>query len=132
MISTDCNFFGISLDFDRVWVRELSGPLKNRHAVALELCANHVCLPRDDRIHAEGQIVNRNVIFPAITVAVERPYCVSSQLENSFANALAGDCAGVDTNAADHQRAVDDCDTLTHFRRTDGSFLSGWTAANHY
>ena len=102
MIPAHCNFLGVSLDFQGVRIHKLSGALKDSHTVALELRANHVCLSRDDRFHAEGKFRNCNVIFPAVAFSVKCPDRVSSELKNSFANALTGDGSSVDADSAYH------------------------------
>ena len=131
MLAVDHGFVGVALDFDGVRVGELRGALKNLHAVALQLRANHFGLARDDGAHAEGKILHRNVVLAAIVVAVESLHGVAGQLEDGFADAFAGNGAGVHADAANHQRAINHGDALAELRGANSALLPRRAAADH-
>ena len=131
MFAVENRLIGVALNFDGVRVGELRRALKNLDAVALQLRANDFRFAGDDAAHAEGKILDGNVVFAAIDCRRRRFDGVAGQLKNGFAHALAGDRAGVHADAADHERAVHDRNALAEFRGADGAFLAGGTAADY-
>ena len=112
-------------------VGELRGALENLDVIAAELRANDFRFAGDDAAHAEGKILDGEVVFVAKIVAVESADGVAGELKDGFAHAFAGDGAGVHADAADHESAVHDGDALAEFRGADGAFLAGGTAADY-
>ena len=130
MFAAQRDLVDFAVHLDRMRVGELRQPLKNRNAVAAQLRPDHVRFARDDARHAGGQIVDRNVSFAAVVVAVKRPHRDSGELENRFADAFARYRAGVHAHAAHHDRAVNDRHALAQLRRANRALLARGAAAD--
>src|ERR1700680_1882795 len=102
----------IRSDFDRVCIGKLRRPLKDGDAVPLELCSYHFCLSPNDRLHAEGEVFDRDLSGAAIVVPVKRLNRQPGQLTDGFAAAFARNCTRVHAHAAHHQCALDYGQTL--------------------
>ena len=105
--------------------------LKNLNVVAAKLRANDFGFAGDDAADAEGKILDGDFVFAAIIVAVKSFHGVAGQLKDGFADALAGNRAGMHADAADHERAVNDRDALAKFRGADRALLARRAAADH-
>ena len=105
--------------------------LVDGNPVALELCPNYLSLSRDNGVHSGGNILDRNVDTTSRSVAVQGLHGRAGKLKDGFTYRLAGDCAGMNAHAADHDRPVDNGDALARFCRRDGALLSRWATANH-
>jgi len=67
----------------------------------------------DDLHHASGEIANGNPVLYDVIASIKRAVTESCEVENRFAQSLAGNRASVDTNAADHIISVDNGDALS-------------------
>ena len=66
-----------------------------------------------------------------VVAAVKRPVAETGQVQDRFAQRLAGHRAAVDAHSSEHVAAVDHGHALAEFRRGNRAFLPGGTAADH-
>src|SRR4029077_17919940 len=100
-------------------------------AVALELVLDDVAFALHDLIAAEQEVLDRDVGFAAIRLAVQRALPQAGEINHGFAGGLSGNRAGVDRDAANIAAFFDHRDALTQLRGLHGGALSGGSAANH-
>src|ERR1700686_3966347 len=78
-----------------------------------------------------GNILDRNVDATSRPISVQGLYGKAGKLKDGLTYRLAGDCAGMDRHASDHNGPVDDGDTLVGLCRRDGALLARWASADH-
>ena len=65
-----------------------------------------------------------------VVAPVESAMAKAGQVRDGLAQSLAGDCPGMQADAADHLIAVNDGDAMAELGRGDSAFLAGGAAAD--
>lgn len=99
-------------------------------AVAGELCADDVHFRLDDADGAEGEIGHGDAFLHAIVTAVNALILIAGEMQDGFANGLAGDCASVDGGAADDFELLDEGGAFAEFGGLNGSALASRPGTN--
>src|SRR6185503_1853346 len=95
-------------------------------AVTRHLVLHNLNFVLDDVVGAKREIFDRDRLFQTIAGSVEVALAEPREIENRFAEGLAGDGAGVGGDAADDGSAFDDADGLTELGGLDRGFLACW------
>jgi hypothetical protein len=112
-----------AFDAQAVRIDETGGAEPEVDIVARHLVLDDLDFPVDDVVGAEGEIFHRDVLFDAITGAIQAALMETRQIECGLAERFAGDGAGVGADAADDPFAFDDADFFPQLGSLDGSFL---------
>src|SRR5262249_24514370 len=100
--------------------------------VALELVLNHLKLPLDHFRHAEHQVLDLDLGFDAISAAVESALTEPGKIKRGLAQRLAGNSAGVETDAPEVEVLVRNGDAFAGLRCLQRGVVPGWSAPDHY
>ncbi len=119
-----------AFDADLMGIDEVGDAMDNVDAVARELGLGDVHLGFDDSLHAEGQVGHGDLFLDPVIHAVESAVVVTGEVQNGFAHGFGGDGAGVDADAADHGKGLDNGHALLHFGGGDGGSLPGRPGTN--
>ena len=84
-------------------IHECGGADKHLDIVPSHLVVDDLDFSFDDVIGAEGQVFHRDVLFHAVTRAIQAALVESGEIEDGFAKGFAGDRAGIGADAADDQ-----------------------------
>jgi hypothetical protein len=87
---------------------EVGGPGHDRDPVAGELVADDVALPADHVPGPGGQVGDGDLVLDPVRLPVDLPLVHAGEVEDGLAQGLGRDRAGVEADAADHVRALDD------------------------
>ena len=85
----------------------------------------------DDVVGAEEQVVDGDVLLDGIRRAVDAADLVAGEVDDGFAEGLAGDGAGVDACAADGGAAFGDGDAFVQAAGLDGGADAAGAGTNH-
>src|SRR6266849_6020608 len=105
--------------------------LMDGNPVARQLRSNYLSLSVDNGAHTGGDILDRNAAIASRPIAVQSLYGKTGKLKNGLTYRLAGDRAGMNAHASDHDGPVDDGDALARLCRSDGALLARWATADH-
>jgi hypothetical protein len=113
------------LHVERALVDEARGAVEEGDPIALELRAHDLALARHHRVHAKGEVGERDGVLQRVVLPIERALLESAQVENRLAQRLRRDGAGMETRAPDARLAVDHRHALAELGGGDGALLSG-------
>src|SRR5437870_567369 len=105
--------------------------LMDGNPVALQLRSNYLSLSGDNGIHAGGDILDGNLATVSTPIAVQGLHGKAGKLKDGLPYRLAGDRAGMNAHASDHDGPVDDGDALAGLCRRDSALLACWATADH-
>ena len=78
--------------------------------VAAELAADDVVLPADDVVRPGRQVTDGDLVLEPVALPVHLPLVKPGEVQHRLAQCLGRDRAGVEANAAEHVRPLDDRD----------------------
>src|SRR6185312_477757 len=102
-------------------IDETRGADERRDAIAAQLVVDDFDLAFDDPLDAVREVAGRDAVADDVILAVERALAKAGEVENGFAEGLAGDRAGVNAHTTGHLSPIDDGDALPELRGRDRS-----------
>src|SRR3989338_799310 len=111
-------------------VKKRSPAIDDGDPVALKLVLDYTHLVADGDRQPLHQVVDREMLFETVALAVESTLRPAGEVEHRLAQGLAGDGAGMDGNTAHHVAPFDDGRAFTELGGLNGGPLAGRAATD--